>query len=41
MCVVLGFERMGFTLSHSTSPLFVMDFFFFSRSHELFALAGF
>jgi hypothetical protein len=33
--VVLGFELRAFTLSHSTSPIFVMVFF----SLELFAQA--
>jgi hypothetical protein len=37
---VLGFEVRAYTLSHSTSPFFVMEFFEIG-SHELFALAGF
>jgi hypothetical protein len=37
---VLGFELRAFTLSHSTSPIFVMDFFEIG-SRELFARAGF
>jgi hypothetical protein len=28
---VLGFELRAYTLSHSTSPFFVMDFFSFLR----------
>jgi hypothetical protein len=36
---VLGLELKAFTLSHSTSPIFVMGFFKIG-SHELFALAG-
>jgi hypothetical protein len=38
--VVLGFELRAYTLSHSTSPFFVMGFFKIS-SHELLAQAGF
>jgi hypothetical protein len=38
--VVLGFELRAYTLSHSTSPFFVMDFSKIG-SHELFAWAGF
>jgi hypothetical protein len=38
--VVLGFELRVSTLSHSTSPLFVMGFYKIG-SHERFALAGF
>jgi hypothetical protein len=37
---VLGFELRAFTLSHSTSPFSVMDFFEIG-SHELFPWAGF
>jgi hypothetical protein len=40
VCVVLGLELRAFTLSHSTSPLFVMAFFKIG-SLELFAWAGF
>jgi hypothetical protein len=36
----LGFELKASTLSHSTSPLFVMGFFEIG-SHELLAQAGF
>jgi hypothetical protein len=38
--VVLGFELKAYTLSHSTSPIFVI-FFFDIGIHELFARAGF
>jgi hypothetical protein len=38
---VLGFELRAFTLSHSTSPIFVMGFFFKIGSPELFGWAGF
>jgi hypothetical protein len=34
---VLGLELRAFTLSHSTSPIFVRDFFFEVASHKLFA----
>jgi hypothetical protein len=37
---VLGFELRAFTLSHSTSPIFVKSFFKIG-SQELFAQAGF
>jgi hypothetical protein len=37
---VLGLELRAYTLSHSTSPIFVMGFFEIG-SHELFAQAGF
>jgi hypothetical protein len=37
--VVLGSELSAYTLSHSTSPFFVMGFFKIG-SHELFAQAG-
>jgi hypothetical protein len=37
---VLGLELRAFTLSHSTSPIFVKVFFEIG-SHELFARAGF
>jgi hypothetical protein len=40
VCVLLGFELRAFTLSHSTSPIFVMGFFEIG-SCELFALDGF
>jgi hypothetical protein len=40
VCVVLGFELKAFTLSHSTSPIFVKGFFKIG-SHKVFALAGF
>jgi hypothetical protein len=40
--LVLGLELWVYTLSHSTSPLFVIFFFFFEiGSLELFAGAGF
>jgi hypothetical protein len=35
----LGLELRAYTLSHCTSPLFVMAFFKIG-SHELFSLAG-
>jgi hypothetical protein len=35
----MGFELRGFTLSHSTSPIFVMTFFEIG-SHELFTWSG-
>jgi hypothetical protein len=38
--VVLGFELRAYTLSHSTSPVFVMGFFEIG-SHRLFTWAGF
>jgi hypothetical protein len=38
--VVLGFELRAYTLSHSTSLLFVMGVFQIG-SHELFAWVGF
>jgi hypothetical protein len=38
--VVLGLELRAFTLSHSTSPVFVKGVFQIG-SHELFAQAGF
>jgi hypothetical protein len=38
--VVLEFELRVYTLSHPTSPLFMMDFFKIG-SHNLFAWAGF
>jgi hypothetical protein len=38
---VLGFELRAFTVSHSTSPIFVEGFFFEIGSRELFAQAGF
>jgi hypothetical protein len=38
--VILGFELRAFTLSHYTSPIFVMGFFEVG-SRELFAWAGF
>jgi hypothetical protein len=38
--VVLGFELMTYTLSHSTSLYFVMGFFKVG-SHKLFAQVGF
>jgi hypothetical protein len=34
VCVVLGFELRAYTLSHSTSPFFVMGFFEI-ESHDL------
>jgi hypothetical protein len=37
--VVLDFELRAYTLSHSTSPFFVMAFFEIGF-HELFAWAG-
>jgi hypothetical protein len=37
---VLGFELRAFTLSHSTSPVFVKGFLEIG-SHNLFARAGF
>jgi hypothetical protein len=40
LSVVLGLELRAYTLSHSTSPFFVMGFFR-DRSRELFAWAGF
>jgi hypothetical protein len=39
--VVLGFQLRTYTLRHSTSPFFVMGFFFEIGSQELFAWAGF
>jgi hypothetical protein len=39
VCVVLGFELRAYTLSHSTSPFFIMGFFKIG-SRELFAWAG-
>jgi hypothetical protein len=36
---VLGLELRAYTLSHSTSPVFLMEFFEI-ESLELFALAG-
>jgi hypothetical protein len=38
--VALGFELRAYTLSHSTSPFFVMGFFEIV-SYKLFAQAGF
>jgi hypothetical protein len=38
--MVLGFELRTYTLSHCTSPFFVMGFFEIG-SHELFAQVGF
>jgi hypothetical protein len=40
ICCSLGFELRTFTLSHSTSPFFVMGFFEIG-SHKLFIQAGF
>jgi hypothetical protein len=37
---LLGLELRAYTLSHSTSPFFVMGFFQI-ESHELFAQAAF
>jgi hypothetical protein len=37
--VILGFELRAYTLSHSTSPIFVMGFFEIG-SGELFAWGG-
>jgi hypothetical protein len=36
---ILGLELRAYTLSHSTSPVFLMEFFEI-ESLELFALAG-
>jgi hypothetical protein len=38
--LLLGFELRAYTLSHSTSPIFVMGFFEIG-SRELFAQVGF
>jgi hypothetical protein len=38
--MILGFELRAFTLSHSTSPIFVMGFFKIG-SLKLFARSGF
>jgi hypothetical protein len=38
--LVLGFELKAYTLSHSTSPFFVMVFFELG-SHKLFVWVGF
>jgi hypothetical protein len=40
LCVVLEFEFRAYTLSHSTSPFFVIDFLEIG-SWELFAHTGF
>jgi hypothetical protein len=39
--VILGLELRAFTLSHSTSPIFVLVFFFEIGSRKLFAQDGF
>jgi hypothetical protein len=42
VCVVLGLELRAFTLSHSTSPIFVKGFFEIeSRKNFFLAWAGF